>query len=243
MRIAVAQSRPKVGAIDENVESHMALVDLAVREQAELVVFPELSLTGYEPSLAKQLSCAVDDDRLQVFQASSDQRDVSIAIGVPLATSRLPLISTVVFRPRLTPFVYSKRFLHADEIAWFQPGQSEDCFISEDPKVALAICYELSCPGHAETAFSNGATVYVASVAKTKAGLQSGRDRLANLAFQKSALVLLANSIGFQDQVECCGGSSVWGRDGMLLGELDESREGIIVIDVSTEDITIAMRE
>ena len=81
MRIAVAQTRPVTGNVQANVHSHTQLIDLAVEDGAELVVFPELSITGYQRTLANDLAVDEGDRRFDVFQDISDTHHVSIGIG------------------------------------------------------------------------------------------------------------------------------------------------------------------
>ena len=83
MRIAVAQTKPVAGDIPRNIEHHLRLIELALSVGAELVVFPELSITGYEPSLVEDLAVERDDHRFDAFQDISDARHVSIGIGAP----------------------------------------------------------------------------------------------------------------------------------------------------------------
>ena len=56
MRISVAQTRPIKADIPANIEGHLRLLDLAAGIKADTVIFPELSLTGYEPELAQDLA-------------------------------------------------------------------------------------------------------------------------------------------------------------------------------------------
>ena len=61
MKIAVAQARPVKGDIQANISNHLKLIEQASLEGADAVFFPELSLTGYEPTLAKELAGNQDD--------------------------------------------------------------------------------------------------------------------------------------------------------------------------------------
>lgn len=171
MKFAVAQVRPKVGAVEANVDRHLKLVQLAVGCGADLIVFPELSLTGYEPTRAAELSRSCDEVCFDCFQVLSDKCNVVIGVGFPLQTDALPRISNLLFRPHRSRRLYSKRFLHQDEVPFFECGDQCDSSIFDDPVVALAICYELSAPEHADSAFAAGATAYIASVAKTARGV------------------------------------------------------------------------
>jgi predicted amidohydrolase len=49
MKICAAQTRPVRGDIQTNIDNHKKLIDLAVSNGADIIIFPELSLTGYEP--------------------------------------------------------------------------------------------------------------------------------------------------------------------------------------------------
>ena len=236
MKLAVAQMRPIVGAIEGNIDLHLALVNLGVRNGASLIVFPELSLTGYEPFLAAELSRFRHDSCLALFQPLCDANNVSIGVGLPLRTSTLPHISTLLFRPHARPLVYSKRYLHADEEAFFGCGTELDCTIYDDPRVGLAICYELSIPEHASNAFATGATAYIASVAKTARGVEEASRRMSDLANRYSAITMLSNCIGTLDSTDCVGRSSAWGRNGTLLARLDSDSDGVIVVDYDTEE-------
>jgi predicted amidohydrolase len=60
-KICVAQTRPVKGDIQSNINSHKNLINLAVAIVAELIIFPELSLTGYDPTLAKELATSAHD--------------------------------------------------------------------------------------------------------------------------------------------------------------------------------------
>ena len=231
MKIAVAQIRPSVGAIQNNIVRHEALIGLAVQHGASLLVFPELSLTGYESERAAEFACFADDSRIAGFQLQADQNRISIGVGVPLRTNGRPQISTVLFRPLQGSLIYSKRYLHADEELYFDRGLDDNTMIHSSPKIALAICYELSVPQHAQMAFDAGATVYVASVAKTESGMESASERLASIARDNSALVMMSNCLGVFDGAECVGYSAAWDRNGELIAQLDSQSEGVIVLD------------
>ena len=158
MKIAVAQTRPFVGPVEANLAGHLALIELAVQRDARMIVFPELSLTGYEPQLAASLARSPNDECFERLQVTADQAGVTIAVGVPTPGHHLPRISTLIFRPASEVRVYSKQFLHADEQPFFEPGPTSDCLIHANPAIALAICYELSVPAHVQRAINSGAT-------------------------------------------------------------------------------------
>lgn len=237
MKICVAQTKPITGDIQSNIDHHKKLIDLAIANGADIIIFPELSLTGYEPKLAKALATTQDDRRLDDFQKLADTRQITIGVGVPTKNKAGICISLVLFQPHQAKQTYSKQYLHSDEEEFFISGQSSTGLIGDKTNIALAICYELSVPEHAENAFQNGAGIYVASVAKTAKGVEQAIKRLAEIAARYSMTVLMANCVGRCDGDECAGKTSIWNKEGVLVGQLNDTHEGIIIFDPDTQEL------
>ncbi len=214
------------------------LAKIAISNGAEFIVFPELSLTGYEPSLANKLAVEKDDRRFDCFQALSDTKNVVIGVGAPTRDEMGVKISVVLFQPHRPRQLYSKGFLHPDEEPFFVAGSQVVAPIDTHEPVALAICYELSVPQHAVNAAKSGAKIYVASVAKSKSGVDQASKRLSDIAREYSMTVLMANSVGHSDGFESGGKSSARSPLGLLLGQLDETNEGLLIVNTASGDVT-----
>src|SRR4051794_39123616 len=115
MRIAVAQIRPVKGDIQSNIANHKELIDVAAANEADIIIFPELSLTGYEPELSKELATSASDVRFDDFGKMSEENQITIGVGAPLKSNTGVCISTILFQPGKTRSIYSKKYLHADE--------------------------------------------------------------------------------------------------------------------------------
>lgn len=237
MKICLAQTKPVTGDIQKNIDNYKNFVATAIANNAELVIFPELSLTGYEPKMAKQLATTPQDDRFDVFQKISNEASITIGVGVPIKSASGVFISMVIFQPNVAPRVYSKKYLHPDEEPYFISGENFPCLEIGNNRVAIAICYELSIPEHSANAFKNGAQIYIASVAKSAEGVEKASQTLASIAKKYKAPVLMANSTGYCDDFECAGGSSAWNDKGVLLKQLDDKNEGILIFDTDTQQI------
>ncbi|MFZ0545122.1 MAG: carbon-nitrogen hydrolase family protein [Candidatus Promineifilaceae bacterium] len=241
MKIAAAQTRPVKGDIRANIETHRKIIEKAVSRGADVVVFPELSLTGYEPRLAEALATTQDDARFEVFQALSDADDVIVGVGVPLKSDPRPTISMVIFQPGRPRQVYSKGYIHADEGPFFVNGRNAMNTLPGHPNIALAICYEISVPEHAEDAFHNGAEIYFASVAKFMSGIDESLRRLSEIARRYSMTVIMVNCVGVCDGEVCAGMSAVWNDKGELLGQLGGKDEGIILYDSISQEVVVPL--
>lgn len=234
MKIAIAQTRPVKGNISANIEAHKKFIDLALTLKAEAIFFPELSLTGYEPELSNELATNQNDNRLDRFQNISDKNNIIIGLGLPTRTDLKIRISMIIFEPNKQRQIYSKQQLHSDELPYFEKGIGQVIITTDKTKIAPAICYESLQPIHSENAFKLGAEIYLASVAKSENGVEKAFKHFPIIAKQYGKPVLMSNCVGFCDNFLSAGKSSVWTKDGELIGQLDNKTEGILIFDTET---------
>lgn len=237
MKICVAQTKPFKGDIEKNIEAHTKLIKLAASQGAALIVFPELSITAYEPTLAKSLAIDINDTRFEIFQAISNNQQISICVGVPTKNNANVCISMLIFQPNKERQVYSKKYLHPDEEPFFVSGENIDYIKIGNTKISFAICYELSIAQHSENAFQSEANIYIVSVAKSANGIKKAYETLSEIANKYNSLVLMSNCVGFCDDFESVGNSAIWSKNGTLLTQMDSKNEGILIIDTDTEQI------
>jgi predicted amidohydrolase len=237
MKIAVAQTKPVTGNIESNIKNHITLANLAASNGADIIIFPELSLTGYEPSLAKELATGINDSRFDVFQKLSNEKQIAIGVGVPTNTETGIHITMVLFEPNKPRQANSKMYLHEDEEPFFVSGENLPGLFINNTSIALAICYEISIPQHVENAHKTGAQLYVASVAKTAKGVEKAWAGLSEIAGKYGMTVLMSNSVGMCEDGLCAGGSAAWNSKGELLGQLNDTEEGILILDTLIDKI------
>jgi predicted amidohydrolase len=137
----------------------------------------------------------------------------------------------IVFQPKEPRQVYFKKYLHPDEEQFFVSGNRAVELLGSSKNVALAICYELSVPDHAEKAYQCGSQIYLASVAKTVSGVEKAMLRLSDIANKYAMVTLMSNCVGKFDGSVSGGKSSVWNNKGVLIGQLDDKNEGILIFD------------
>jgi predicted amidohydrolase len=243
MKICAVQLRPIAGDITTNLLKHIRCVEVAAEQGAELIYFPELSLTAYEPSLAKTLAMTSVDTRLAVFQQLSDAHSLTIGVGLPLKLEDDVQIGMVWFVPKRTRRVYAKQQLHSSELAYFVSGINQLVITINDHNIAPAICYESLQSSHADNAANLGADIYLASVAKSANVLDKAMPHYPLVARQYNMFVMMANSVGVCDNWQSVGQSAVWGRDGALLAQMDSESEGWVMLDTLTAKASIHLLE
>lgn len=237
MKICVVQTKLIKSNIQSNIDNHKKLIDLAVFNQVDTVIFPELSLTGYEPELSKELAINQDENMFDDFQIIADTKQITIRVGVPIKNNSGICISMILFQPHKARQTYSKKYLHPDEEKFFISRQSYTGLIGNKINIALAICYELSVPEHSENAFKNGAEFYIASVVKSVNQVDKAIERLSEIAAKYSMTVLISNCVGQSGGIECGEKISIWNNKGLLPRQLNDTNEGVIIIDTDTQTL------
>lgn len=238
MIIALAQLAPKPGDLVANLDHHKRFVQAAHAQHANLIVFPELSLTGYEPTLAHTLATSADDPQFNDFQELSNQTGMIIAAGMPVQSPTGIGIGLLIWQPGKARAVYCKRYLHPDEEPFFVPGTTSIDITIGGVTLSFAICYELSVQAHALAAHQRGASVYVASVAKYARGIEQAHPRLADIARTYGMTVLMVNSVGEADGGICAGQSGIWQANGNALAQLNDVQEALLILDTTTQQVT-----
>jgi predicted amidohydrolase len=238
MKICAAQTKPFKGDIAKNIQNHKKLIEIAISNKAGIIIFPELSLTGYEPELAEELSISqIEDSILNDFQIISDKSKIIIGVGMPTKNEKGICISMIVFQPNKKRQIYSKQYLHPGEEKYFVSGQNILPIEQKNKKIAFAICYETSIFEHSETAHKNGADIYIASVLNSVKGVDKDIKRISEIAKQYAMISLMSNLTGKSGEYDCAGKSSIWNKQGVLMGQLNGKDEGIIIIDTENQEI------
>jgi len=237
MNIAIAQLKSMKGDIPANIEKHIKFIERACLLNADFIFFPELSLTGYEPELAEKLAVDKNDKRFDVLQQTSDQKMISFAVGVPTISENGIYISMLIFQPKQQKLIYSKQQLHEDELPYFKNGNEQVLITLKNQKIAPAICYESLQTDHANEAARLGAAIYIASVAKSKNGINKAFAHYPNVAKKYKMPVLMSNCIGECDNFISAGFSSVWNKEGELVVQFDNQQEGLLIFNTETEKV------
>lgn len=140
-KIAAAQVASVRGDIDANIATHAAAIAAAAKHEVCLLVFPELSLTGYEPDLAAELAMTAAENRLAPLFALARQHQMEIVVGAPLPNGNAkPALGAILITAAGTTRSYRKMHLGASERPYFEPGDTPLTLSTSGHTVGIAIC-------------------------------------------------------------------------------------------------------
>ena len=225
LRIAVAQFDAQPLDIAANAAAHEALLEQAASDGAQLVVFPELSLTGYCASaLAGDPAAAVVDPQgqdLAGLRAACNRLGVAAVVGAPVMEGGARYLASIPIDRRggVDP-VYRKVHLSGEEQTWFRRGRQRLAVTLDGWKVALGVCYDSSFPEHARGYARDGADLYLVSGAFPAGRAEARRSiYMPARALENTIYVAYANYVGAHDGQSYEGRSGVWGPDGAPVAE------------------------
>jgi len=234
MKICLAQIKPFKGDINQNIGLHYLWIEEAVNENCDLIVFPELSLTGYEPKLAEGLALNRNDNIFDEFQKICDQKDISIAIGAPIKSLYGVYISMIFFIPNQIHKIYSKQKLHPDEKRYFISGKDQFLLTIQNKKLMPVICYESLDEEYIKAAKNLNSAGYLVSVAKSHSGIQKAVNHFSKVSKRYSLPIFMVNSIGYCDNFISAGNSAFWNIKGEMVECLNSNTEGILIVNTKT---------
>ena len=136
MKIASAQIKSIVGEIDQNLETHYKMIDLAAKNGADLIIFPEMSITGYCREKANELLMTELDKRLDILKNKAIEKKIIIVAGAPIKIGNKKHIGSFILMPNNSIKIYTKQYLHDGEELYFKPSFNNK-FAAKAPTIPL----------------------------------------------------------------------------------------------------------
>ncbi|MBW4360713.1 carbon-nitrogen hydrolase family protein [Flavobacterium taihuense] len=231
MILAAAQTKPKRGDIDTNLLDHYRLIKLAAINGAQLIVFPELSITGYEREDAVRLAFNKNDFRLNHLKELATENKITIIAGAPIRIQSDLFLGEFCIAPNDSVSIYTKQFLHTGEEVYYQPSFDYNPVIEiEDERIACAICADIDHPKHPENARKRNSSTYIASIFFSPNGIPQAHQSLQNYAYQFQMNVLMANFGGDSYGSPSGGRSAFWNNKGELIVQMKDSGSGLLLV-------------
>jgi len=228
-KVAAAQVASVRGGMAGNLRTHAAAIATAAGLGVSILVFPELSLIGYEPDLAAELAITAADERLAPLAALARRHRMAVVVGAPLWNARTrPGLGAILFAADGSRRTYAKMHLGGSEPTYFLPGGTPLSFASGGQTVGLAICADAAQPSHPRGYAGGGATVYAAGVFLNAEWHATDAPRLAGYASRFGMLVVMANHAASVGTYVSVGRSAVWAPDGTLLAEAASTDSSLV---------------
>ena len=250
MRVALAQLNVVVGDLDGNVGRIASAVEEAKRAAADLVVFPELAVTGYPPEDLLLRPGFIRAAREAVDEVARSCEGIVALVGGP-AFDRDLANAAFVCAGGAVQGVYRKQFLPNygvfDEHRYFAPGRELLLLQLGDVLVGPTICEDVWQPGPPATDLAlAGATLLVNLSASPYHGgkAEDREEMLVTRARDNAAYIAFCNLVGGQDELVFDGHSVVLDDEGEVVARAPGFEEALLVVDLDpTEAIGRRLRD
>jgi predicted amidohydrolase len=223
--MAVAQPLCIPGEIALTAEAHARAVRTAC---ARVVVFPELSLTGYDFEVP---TVAPDDPRLAPIVDACAQTGTLALVGAPVddADGR-SYIAMLAVEGSGARVAYRKVNVHSSEAGRFSAGRAGHAVLEVGGwRLGLAICRDVGIPAHVAAAVAAGIDVYVAGVLEHRADAAVLRERARRITGNHGVSVAIASFAGSTGEGfdDALGRSAIWAPDGHVLAQAGSDTDEI----------------
>lgn len=245
MRVALAQLDCALGDIEGNLETARIAVKHAAAQNADLIVFPELSLHGYTlGQLDRDLSLAVDDPR--ILALSDIGPDVLVGIhedgDLRRYNSAVYLCGGAVVHVHRK--LYLPTYLSWEERKHFTPGQAMRAFNTRYGRMAALVCNDFWQPALPWLAVQDGAYALLVPTNSVTTSQGPGldnvdywQDLLRFVARMQQTWVVFVNRVGEESGASFWGGSRVIDPVGSVVAQAPIGEPAVVVVDM---DLSVA---
>jgi len=219
------------------LNDHYELIELSGKNNADLILFPELSITGYERDKAKELVFEQNDSRLNGLRKLSAKNQIIVIAGAPIRIGNDLYIGAFVIKPDNTVSIYTKQFLHTGEDIFYQSSFDYNPVIeTKNERISLAICADINNSKHPENASKKDISIYLASIFWEPQDMDRAYKTLSNYAEKYSMNVLMSNYCGPSWELDSGGQSGFWDKNGKLISNLSGADPGLLIVEKNDRD-------
>ncbi|HEV8375221.1 MAG TPA: nitrilase-related carbon-nitrogen hydrolase, partial [Candidatus Polarisedimenticolia bacterium] len=247
MRAALAQVAPLLGNLDGNLRMHRRIVQAALRAQCDLVVFPELSLTGYLlQDLVPEIAVRPEKDS-RIRDLLKLSRRIAIVVGLVEESEDHRFYNTALFLAQGKILhrhrkVYLPTYGMFDEAREFSSGEGFSAFSTPLGRFGILICEDAWHPSSAYLLARDGADYLLVLSSGPSRGIGSGRELFSTSSWTdlcrvtarfQTVYVAYVNRVGVEDGMHFSGASFVANPLGEMTYRAEEIKEALLLATLS----------
>jgi NAD+ synthase (glutamine-hydrolysing) len=238
LRIALAQINPVVGDLTGNARKIVSYIKKARRKKADIIAFPELTVTGYPPEDLLLKPHFIQDNRDVLHSVVAETENMTAVIGFVDRNDGIYNAAAVISNKNIID-VYHKKHLPNygvfDEQRYFRAGGVFPVYNFAGINIGVNICEDIwhrKSPVIAQA--MNGADIIInINASPYHAGKVLDREkRVSSLASTCGVIIAYVNTVGGQDELVFDGGSFVVDRDGEVIARGGLFTEEMIIVDL-----------
>jgi NAD+ synthase (glutamine-hydrolysing) len=242
--VALAQLNTTVGDFEGNRQRILDAARRAAALEADVVVFPELAITGYPPEDLLIRGAFIEDARVHLDRLAADARGLPPLIVGCLDFDEHLYNSAAVLHDGRVVARYHKQMLPNygvfDEERYFQPGHEPVLVEIGGATIGLTVCEDIwfpSGPAHAEALAGAEVIVNINASPFHRGKTRFREQMIATRASDNTVAIVYVNQVGGQDELVFDGNSLVFDAEGTLVARAASMREDLLVVDIPVDEI------
>jgi NAD+ synthase (glutamine-hydrolysing) len=243
LRIALAQINPTVGDLEKNVSKIINYIKKAKTFGANLIAFPELSVTGYPPEDLLLKIQFIDDNLDALREVQKNVDDIVAIVGFVDRKDDIYNAAAIIYNQKLID-TYHKMYLPNygvfDEYRYFQAGTRCPVYHIGNIKIGVNICEDIWYPEGPSRIQSLAGAEIILNINASPYHIGKGKFReqmLSTRASDNIVIIAYLNTVGGQDELVFDGYSIIIDQNGKIIARGKQFEEDLIVIDVELEGV------
>ena len=245
IKIALAQIACIRADKNKNIDKMKSFIEEARKKDAKLVIFPELSLTGYVlRDLLYEIAELVPGPSVKKIAEIARENGLYIVFGMPEKSEKAESViynTAVLVGPEGYIGKYRKMYLptHSafEEKRYFRPGYGTPVFKTELGKIGLMICYDTFFPEVSRALKLRGAQIIICISASPAVRRNFFETLIAARAIENNTFVIYVNLVGIEEGLQFWGGSRIISPSGSIIKKAKYDKEDLVVGEIDLDDI------
>lgn len=257
MKVALAQISPFLGDVRKNLDLHLRYFEKARKKKVDLLIFPELSLTGYTlKDLVEDVAISPEDNSI-FDRLIAESRDVSSVIGFVEEKERGLFFNSAAFLSKgKILHIHRKVFLPTfgifEEAKFFAQGKNFHTFPTPYGNTGMMICRDFLNYGAGYLLFAGGSEIMIIISAAPGRGVAGGEAYETSRMWESmgetisrfsTSFLIYCNRVGFEDGKHFAGGSFIFDPLGQLVSIASYLDEDFLVQEINLDFIREARKK
>lgn len=247
MKIALVQMNSEKGDIEKNLESTKKYFKQAIDDGADVVVFPEMSITGYFTS-EKYLEKALNLESKVILDIISltKNNNATIIFGIAESLGENFYITQVVAELGKITGVYRKHNIMEDETNFFTPSNTEQIFYKNNLKYGITICADIDLPNLYKKYAQLGCNFIIECASPDLHGSREQRDwedgynwwrkncieKIGKYSKDNNIKIAVVTQSGRNKEDDFPGGGYLFSENGEIIVETDNYKQEILIVNI-----------
>ena len=234
MKIALAQINPIVGDMDGNARK---IISIIKNTKADIIVFPELSITGYSPQDLLLRKNFIDENSSAFKNIIKNTKNKAAIVGFIEKINENLYNSAAIIRNQQIIEIHHKiclpNYAIFDEKRWFKEGNNATIFEFEGKKIGVSVCEDIWFPETAKRQKDKGAELIInISASPYRKGKIEAIENILKQRWEENKIpIIYVNQVGGQDGIVYYG-HSMYFNDGKVIRKCRDFEEDILIVEI-----------